>query len=1129
MDKKYPYIYSFSTIGLIHHYNSDYLLHPLRTDFIGESGSGKSMVADLLQLIFVGHEHYESATDKSRSIAKIALEAFGYAFVNVEIDEGQFITMGVFLEQGKNASRHFIIQNSYKWEGEDVLEGIRKALRYKDLLEDDNILQIDDLCKMLDSQERKEENRYVCKAFSIDKFHKILYENRLLPIDMASKDKKTLKTYAQIIRSFSRGKGLVFESQHLKKFIFGEADGVEIENDFHKELENLKEHYENHAQNERDRDKINNIQNDLRALQSLYETKQKKHREYITAEIVYSYKLLSGYEEELKTKTQTLLQNKIQVNLLEQRQFEIYLKDISDFEIVSKRNQYLDKKGNQIKRILPILSENNRIISTLDNLLLRYTTIEELKAAHKNELFNQAQKKVLKDFSSDIKSLEISEETFEKSYWLKMTFEQAKEKYKKELLEINEKIVFWEAIASWKIDKNKPFLLDRAIKKGIPIDEIIGNILLYFQVFPQEKPNNQESGNRYLYSVDELLEDYPNNIQVDAKKTGIWFNAKGVSEYIPIRYADIFKGNINDIIQSIQQDVERNLKTHKEHYKQLTQIGALHENLRNVSLLSAIEYYQIKGEILDFSNDEVLQTLSEKMFADYLTIYSTKPRAENLKSRFAFVSERQKQVNEEKTLNKPKWERLSDSVEKIPFKIEDIKQKVEEKNISYKQLIQEANDTKTPIISLNKGLYKELQDFSNNISPLLRQKKVDIETIKTEIEGKEEDKGLNQKISDTKGNYNTSVIELKAYFDLEYAESEIQGMLRLYKENPKRDNGEKWVYDEALRDYNSKFDQIVNDYIRSLSYLFGGKSKDFGVLIHKLLPDIFPMNEPLSEDVWQKIDSHLRSINQKILLFENLKLSALKKVIQKVKNTYENYLHILAEMKRFFADNDKRITGGYQVVLKHSEAKNYPIDWFEAFNTSVSNSEIEYHNLPNSLFSKQTESIDKIMMEAYINCGGTLLPHEVNVKNLLNPLNYFDLFFSMKDEKGNIQSVNEGSQGQKYAATSLLCIARIAKAESDSFREKSKQKRKGIRFMPIDEAEGLGSNYDMLHKIAETETYQIISMSINSVEMSDIEDEFYVYELQSTKNQIRKINPPAFGIFAGVRIGDLRKFYNSKF
>ena len=45
----YPKIFSLSTVGIRQHNNCDYLLHPIRTDFTGDNGLGKSVIADLMQ------------------------------------------------------------------------------------------------------------------------------------------------------------------------------------------------------------------------------------------------------------------------------------------------------------------------------------------------------------------------------------------------------------------------------------------------------------------------------------------------------------------------------------------------------------------------------------------------------------------------------------------------------------------------------------------------------------------------------------------------------------------------------------------------------------------------------------------------------------------------------------------------------------------------------------------------------------------------------------------------------------------------------------------------------------------------------------------------------------------------
>src|SRR5690606_5304800 len=124
MTKQYPRIYSLSTVGLIHHREFDYLFHPFRTDFIGESGSGKSMIADLIQLIFVGSEAFESATRGTdiREPEGMVLQAekrskgVGYAFLNIEMAPAQYLVVGSYMETGNRSTQAFIVQAGYNWQ-----------------------------------------------------------------------------------------------------------------------------------------------------------------------------------------------------------------------------------------------------------------------------------------------------------------------------------------------------------------------------------------------------------------------------------------------------------------------------------------------------------------------------------------------------------------------------------------------------------------------------------------------------------------------------------------------------------------------------------------------------------------------------------------------------------------------------------------------------------------------------------------------------------------------------------------------------------------------------------------------------------------------------------------------------
>lgn len=113
------------------------------------------------------------------------------------------------------------------------------------------------------------------------------------------------------------------------------------------------------------------------------------------------------------------------------------------------------------------------------------------------------------------------------------------------------------------------------------------------------------------------------------------------------------------------------------------------------------------------------------------------------------------------------------------------------------------------------------------------------------------------------------------------------------------------------------------------------------------------------------------------------------------------------------------------------------------------------------------------MKTAFVSCGGSQNT-DVSVNKLLDPSSYYELEFKMESETGRI---NKGSTGQTYAAIALLCIARLSVMSN----EEGKKAQPAVRIMPIDEAEGLGSNYDMLHDIARNYDYQLISLSINPV------------------------------------------------
>lgn len=119
---RYPQIFSLSTAGIRHHGYQDYIFHPQRTDFVGDSGVGKSMIADMLQLVLVGSGEFKPSTDgESRTPRGMILSTnrsgFGYIFLNIRTDKQAYVVIGVYINASSNQIRHFIVQAGYDQNG----------------------------------------------------------------------------------------------------------------------------------------------------------------------------------------------------------------------------------------------------------------------------------------------------------------------------------------------------------------------------------------------------------------------------------------------------------------------------------------------------------------------------------------------------------------------------------------------------------------------------------------------------------------------------------------------------------------------------------------------------------------------------------------------------------------------------------------------------------------------------------------------------------------------------------------------------------------------------------------------------------------------------------------------------
>jgi len=268
---KYPLIYALSTAGILKHYNQDYLIHPERTDFTGANGVGKSIIADLFQLIFIndkalfqfGTEGYKKEDRQIHKLAHGCRDA--YAFLAIELEADQFVCIGVCIPNSSNRPlKPFLITadpDNQRPLKERAFGRTALPSWWHFINESNQVSVIEDLAKSFRDRYGLYFEYYSTRDAK-DEHYGRLYDQHLLPINLSVPS--SLKAFAKIIQSFSRARtGAENRSEELKDFLF---DGVE------KELEQSFDTHKSEIEKLlRDYDELQKFIADLEAKQSRLE------------------------------------------------------------------------------------------------------------------------------------------------------------------------------------------------------------------------------------------------------------------------------------------------------------------------------------------------------------------------------------------------------------------------------------------------------------------------------------------------------------------------------------------------------------------------------------------------------------------------------------------------------------------------------------------------------------------------------------------------------------------------------------------------------------------------------------------------------------------------------------------
>ncbi|WP_299180477.1 hypothetical protein [uncultured Chryseobacterium sp.] len=314
----FPRIYSLSTVGILKHYIHDYLFHPTRTDFIGSNGVGKSIIADLLQMIFVyDKDLIKFGTDgvkkEERQINTLPYKTkCAYCFLNIEVATAKFISIGIQLnsQKGKRIIPFIVAKQAEITKHINELSLEKEELIFsKDLLKEKEsgekeIVDIQDLATFL-HEKKGLRLSFFSNNEGVNTYYKFLYDKNILPLNL-SQD-KNLKAFAKVIQSFSKAKTLNLSgnqaSRNLKEFLFEESDEDILVN-FQKEQSELEKILREYESLNKDIQNLSNKQKRLISLRKLEQSHKAKFKSLKEAELQNTYidlKQLQQGETEGKT------------------------------------------------------------------------------------------------------------------------------------------------------------------------------------------------------------------------------------------------------------------------------------------------------------------------------------------------------------------------------------------------------------------------------------------------------------------------------------------------------------------------------------------------------------------------------------------------------------------------------------------------------------------------------------------------------------------------------------------------------------------------------------------------------------------------------------------------------------
>jgi hypothetical protein len=1073
--KEYPRIKRLSALGIVHHQNFNYEFSPFRTDFVGEGGAGKSMIADLLQLICVGTRAFHSPTKGTgpRKADTMVLRTegkgtdFGYAFVNIEKAENQHIVIGIYLESSGGANM-FIIQDGNNFDVDTQLIPFPRLIGVEDFQRNNSILPINDLKEYI-----RTNLNLTCESWDrVSSYHKILFNNHILPLDL-SLSNKTVDNYAKIIQAFSRESLDISKPNSLQSFLFGDEKEKELFKKFSDTIVELKEDTNQFINNSAEIEALTTKQTQLSSLLKLKSTKESRHKIFLTTsykdiqnQIAINFNhlrtLLSGYYYSLKSLPVLMEQVDKKTVLISSELEELEPKWEDAFKLKSELDTKIKKRRDFHSWLQTFNCSAETLIEKFEKyhksieLIQKITELQEHLKVHnlisKFKADDYEEKNLVNQIDRQIEDLKLKLSVNNKL---------------KALNNIDDKhsLAYWALEQPNELSKNQEAIIRKYQNKEIKVEEPIDQSKIYIP-----NPNDLLSSMQ-IYKRDD---------------SGFWINLNGIIEFFNLNFDPVFntkdKEEIRSYFQRVTTTIQNEILSLENEINDKITLKKVFEKLTNPD--DYLKAWNSQPDLQDQLETHEMYQLSIDDFTEHSALY-----AQNL---IEEESESAKKVFSEMDSKKGHLKTLKDNLEREskkfiePLKIQEIENIRNEKDL----LLDDNLDEVSFLSSMTNS-----EDYYDCFMSLYNQEKSKYECSKDIIHLVEKINKLN---SEKNFVYSQNP---NLFIDVEESSKEFnQSAIDELREN----------YDSSKREYDQEYNLLVRQHLKNSANRFENTG-DFQALCEEILPsEIFNDLNNLDLEVIEKIDKYLKDINLKNKRLNNRKLQKLATIVEEVENEVSDQRNSIRIINNFLNSEDKEITGGHLVSLEDHSDETFAPNWMNLFTENINN---DLGLGEDSLFESEKgisnelegfPSLNEKLLEAFYRSGGShaLKP---SVEQLLNPKSYYSVKFSIKTSQGK---KNDGSTSQAYAAISLLCIAKLS-----LLNKQAKNKPvEAIRFMAIDEAEGLGSNFDMLYNIALANDYQILSLSINPNKIDAGKQNIYLLQNSLEDEKVNYDPVPIFGL-----------------